>query len=164
MGLIQSAMGQSEQGQPQPQPGASGGSPSGGAQKYRKLIEQLIQFVYSEQGVKMVAQAFKSGAPANEVVPLVVSRIFQGIMESAQQAGKRLPPDMMVLALVEVTQAVLELAESAGVIQSGESDQVGESAFYKAAGMLDKNVGNKMQPGDREEYGRLFAHLSGGAR
>lgn len=150
-----------QQPQQQAQPQQAGPDPKMQGEKYKSLVTQIGRFLYSEQGTNMVAEAFRSGAPIQEVIPMIVSRVFESLFKSAKQAGKSLPPDMMVLAMIEITQAVLEMAEAAGAIQEGEGDSMGQDVFMEAASQLDRQVGSQMDEGEYSAYQQIFNMFGG---
>lgn len=129
---------------------------------YGNLAEQVIGQLYSEQGMKLVTEAFKSGMPIEESIPGIVSGLISQVLGSAIKAQKQVPPEAIILLMTEVTQAVLELAEAAGVINKEQFNEAGMQSFIKAAQQVDQNVGQNMRPGEREKYGAFFQQLMGG--
>lgn len=145
---------QEQQAAPQKQSGDMQG-------KYNALMGQLTEFLYDEKTIQMITDAFKSNAPIGDVIPMIVGRIFQGMLEQAMSQGKTPPPDFIILAMAEITEAVVELAVDAGLIGEGDVQQVGRQSFMGAARNLDQNMGAKVPPEQREEYARRFGAIGG---
>lgn len=155
-GLLQQAQPQQAPQQPQQEPQQGGGMAEG----YQKFSTQLAEWIYSEDGISMIAQAFRESGDVSQAIPVIVSRLFQTVIE--QSGGQAIPPDFLGLAMVEITAIVIELAIDAGLLQEGDAEMAGPELFRESAMMLDKNVGGKIDPEQRNQIGQLFAQVMGG--
>lgn len=136
--------------------------PNKNGQAYQKLSQQLGEFLYSDQGVALISKTFRSTGDVSAAIPVIVSRIFQHMIEGA--GGKTMPSDMVAMAMVEITAAVIEMAVAAGLMTEGDADAAGPEMFMESARSLDKNMGEKMNPEQRQGLGQVFTQIMQGGQ
>lgn len=130
--------------------------PKDAQEGYQRFADQVGQFITSEEGVDMIAQAFESNMPIEEAIPMVVSKIFQGIFAQAQKAQKQLPPQIVIRAMLEVTQVVLQYAIDAGKITEEEAGGMAKDVTVNSGKELGIAVGDSLPPEVRNQYANML--------
>ena len=130
----------------------------GGGEKYKRLLQMLLKFLYSEQGIEMTKQAVSQEDIATGIGQ-VVGHVMGKVLNDAQQQGKKIPPIVIMRAAIEFTQAVMEMASETGKVPQEQIDQIAQKAFNAA---LQRIAQVTQDPQEREQYAQMTDAVYGG--
>lgn len=130
--------------------------------KYKKLVEMLLDFIYSEEGIQITKETFNRISAPGEAIGMVTANVIAKVITDAQQAGKTIPPVVIVRASLEVLAAVMELAEEAGMLEGQDPNKVSKNAFNAAMEIASQNVGGMIPDADAQLYGEMRNSINGG--
>lgn len=153
MGLLNEQMPQEA---PQEQPQAQSGS----QEQYEGMMTMMLNWLYSEQGVNAVKQGLQMSEEPAESIGTIVARLIQKLFTDAKQAGKSIPPMMIVQGAIELSQAVTDMAMEAGLVDEQTANQTAKNSFYEAMTI----AGNDIPPdafaeGERQQFEMLLAQI-----
>lgn len=151
MGLLNEQMPQEA---PQEQPQAQG------QEQYTAMMTMMLDWLYSEQGVQAIQEGLQMSEEPAESIGTIVARLIQKLFTDAKQAGKSIPPMMIVQGAIELSQAVTDMAMSAGLVDEQSANQVAKNSFYEAMTI----AGNDIPPdafaeGERQQFEALLAQI-----
>jgi hypothetical protein len=147
--------------QPQQAQAQSGQRPRNPQQaQYEQLMNMLLQFLYSDQGVQAVKQGLQLGGSPAENIGTIVARLIQKVWMDARQQSKQVPPLMVLQAAIELSQAVTDMAMQAGVVQQNEANRVAKDAFYHAMTLAGQGTKQAMPAQERQQFQKLLQMVS----
>lgn len=137
-------------------------SESKDSSRYQKLVEMLVSFVYSEEGIKITKETFARIQAPGEAVGMVCANVISKVISDSKQAGKNIPPMIIVRASLEVLAAVLELAQEAGMLEGKDPNEVSKNAFNAMMELASQNIGGMIAPEEAQKYGEMRQRINGG--
>lgn len=153
MGLLQQAQ-PAAPAQQQAPAGPSGEQAPANAQAiYDKVMTMLLQFLYSDQGVQAVAEGLKMpGEPVQNIANIAAKLIAKLWLDTKQQ-GKALPEPLVRQVLIELVEAISDMAIDAGVLEKGQANQVAKQAVPKALEIAEKEMPQgAVAPEERQRF------------
>lgn len=130
--------------------------------KYRKLVEMLLNFIYSEEGVRITKETFARISAPGEAIGMVTANVIAKVISDSKQAGKEVPPVVVIRASLEVLGAVMELAQEAGLLEGKDPNEVSKKAFNAAMEIASQNIGDMIRQEEAQMYGEMRNSINGG--
>ena len=153
MGLLNEQMPQEA---PQEQPQAQAGS----QEQYEGMMTMMLEFLYSEQGVQAVKDGLQVSEEPAESIGTIVARLIQKLFIDAKQAGKSIPPMMIVQGAIELSQAVTDMAMEAGLVDEQTANQTAKNSFYEAMTIAGNDIPqDAFAEGERQQFEMLLAQI-----
>jgi hypothetical protein len=124
------------------------------AETYKVISGQMLNLLYDS--ADSIMETIRSGGQAESAT--VLARIMVMSINSLKMAGKRIEPGMMLMAMVETSKALGELAIEAGVMD--KDPRMIEESFFAAVGRADEELQEEaLSQQDREAYASLMGKL-----
>lgn len=109
-------------------------------ERYERVATMALNYVYSEQGVQMVSEGLRAGGgDITQNAGNVVAQILMRLIVSVRTSGGSIPPKIMLQVGMEITLAVMEIAEADGELPNMEGDGL-DKAFYVAVDTVGKTL------------------------
>ena len=141
---------QQEQGQPQ-----EATAPVDSSEESYKIISgQMLNLLYESE--EPIIETIRAGGQQESAT--VLARIMVMSINSLKMSGKRIEPGMMLMAMVELSKALGELAIKAGVMD--EDPRMIEESFFAAIARADEELQEEaLSQEDRAIYAALMGKL-----
>ena len=121
---------------------------------YKVISGQMLNLLYDSSD--SIIETLRAGGQKESAT--VLARIMVMSINSLKMAGKRVEPGMMLMAMVETSKALGELAIEAGVMD--EDPRMVEESFFAAVGRADEELQEEaLSQQDREAYASLMGKL-----
>ena len=143
-----------------PQPGTpEPGTPQPGTQEQFDLVAgQMLEFIYSEQGLNVVHERLQGGNPVQGIASLL-GRLMTTMAQSAFMSGHPMPPKVLFQAGMEATKAIGELALQAGLPPEQEAELM-EDAFFTGIQLFGQEAGEEaLTQQERQAYYQLLEQV-----
>ena len=152
-------------GQPAPQgqptaPQQSGQPSPEEQQMYDTVVGQSEEYVYG-QGRANVEKRLQAGAEdgVEDDVGAIVGNLLAMNYQGAQQAGKTIPPKVMIGAAKELTEVVTDMAVEMKLINPNEADAAADEALYVALATFGKATSANMPEEERQHYAQVIQQI-----
>ncbi len=146
-----------EEGEQQAQQARQGqqeGQGQQGKEMFDVLTGQMMNALYDSKD--MVLETLKAGGQQESAT--VLARFMVMMINSLRMQGKRVEPGVMILAMVELSKALGELAIQAGVMD--DDPQMIEESFFAAIGKADEELqAEALGEQDRQQYAQLMQQM-----
>lgn len=124
--------------QPEMTPGTEPASPQE-QEMYDKFVSMALLALYDKKMMPKTLELLKgAGGAIEDKVGQVVAGITQRVYDSAKESGVQLPGDVVMNAVVEIVEAVVELAEKAKVAEF-DQDMI-DNCYYAAMDMIGQQA------------------------
>jgi hypothetical protein len=121
---------------------------------YKVISGQMLNLLYDSS--ESIIETLRTGG--QEQSATILARIMVMSINSLKMAGKRVEPGMMLMAMVELSKALGELAIKAGVMD--EDPRMIEESFFAAIGRADEELQDEaLSQKDRASYAALMNQL-----
>ena len=121
---------------------------------YKVISGQMLNLLYDSSD--SIIETLRSGG--QEESATILARIMVMSINSLKMAGKRIEPGMMLMAMVETSKALGELAIEAGVMD--KDPRMIEESFFAAVARADEELQEEaLSQQDRETYAALMGKL-----
>ena len=123
-------------------------------ESYKIISGQMLNLLYESE--EPIMETLRTGGQQESAT--VLARIMVMSINSLKMAGKRIEPGMMLMAMVELSKALGELAIKAGVMD--EDPRMIEESFFAAIGRANEELQEEaLSQEDREVYAALMGKL-----
>jgi hypothetical protein len=121
---------------------------------YKVISGQMLNLLYDSS--ESIVETLRTGG--QEQSATILARIMVMSINSLKMAGKRVEPGMMLMAMVELSKALGELAIKAGVMDN--DPRMIEESFFAAIGRADEELQDEaLSQKDRQSYAALMKQL-----
>lgn len=114
--------------------------------QYENFVSNGMELVYNEQTMPALMQSIATASSPVEGLSNALVMVVSRLEESAKQNNAQIDGEVMMHGATEISEALVELAEAAGIHQFTEQDM--EGAFYSA---VDRYRESKQQSGELPE-------------
>lgn len=101
---------------------------------YEAFVAQASMTIFDPKGSERFIEAMRQSNDPRAAVAGVTAGIVDLVARSAKQAGRTLPPDIILAGLDEISSDVMELADAAGVYRFSEDVKATQAAAIRAYG------------------------------
>jgi|TARA_B110000091_G_scaffold135016_1_gene144518 hypothetical protein len=123
-------------------------------ESYKIISGQMLNLLYESE--QPIIETLRAGGQQESAT--VLARIMVMSINSLKMAGKRIEPGMMLMAMVELSKALGELAIKAGVMD--EDPRMIEESFFAAIAKADEELQEEaLSQEDRAVYAALMVKL-----
>ena len=121
---------------------------------YKIISGQMLNLLYDSQ--ESLIETMRQGGQQESAV--VLARIMVMSLNSLKMSGKRVEPGMMLMAMVELSSALGEIAIKAGVMD--DDPRMIEESFFAAIAKADDELQKEaLSDEDRTSYAALMKQL-----
>lgn len=109
--------------------------------EYDLFMVNVREMLYSEYGVQGALQQISSAeqGPARGIA-YTAAMAIKSIKGGFEQKGKKVSPDVLKTAFMELVADLTELAISAGLVESGQKKQVAGQALKEGAAIYQQAI------------------------
>lgn len=144
-----------QQGQPQQPPQEQ--TTADTQEAYDVATGQMLSFVYDERGIQALTKIMKATDDPAQGMARLFGRLLMSTVQSAVMAGKRVAPQLIFQAGIEVIRAMSEVAQSQGILTKDNEKQVAEQAFYDGIALFGNEAKDEaLTPDERQQYVKLL--------
>ena len=123
-------------------------------ESYKIISGQMLNLLYESE--EPIIETIRAGGQQESAT--VLARIMVMSINSLKMSGKRIEPGMMLMAMVELSKALGELAIKAGVMD--EDPRMIEESFFAAIARADEELQEEaLSQEDRAVYAALMGKL-----
>jgi hypothetical protein len=123
-------------------------------ESYKIISGQMLNLLYESE--EPIIETIRAGGQQESAT--VLARIMVMSINSLKMSGKRIEPGMMLMAMVELSKALGELAIKAGVMD--EDPRMIEESFFAAIARADEELQEEaLSQDDRAAYAALMGKL-----
>lgn len=97
---------------------------------YDKFVSLALLHIHDGDTAPAIVEQMGRGDPV-EAIGNAAAQVAFAVMQKAEQAGEKVPPDVLLHGGKEVVEALVEVAETAGVADLDQEQT--DMAFYQAA-------------------------------
>jgi len=123
-------------------------------ENYKVISGQMLNLLYDSSD--SIVETIRAGGQAESAT--VLARIMVMSINSLKMSGKRVEPGMMLMAMVELSKALGELAIKEGVMD--DDPRMIEESFFAAIARADEELQEEaLSQKDRASYAALMQSL-----
>ena len=125
-----------------------------GKEMFGIITGQMMNALYDSKD--MVLEALQAGGQQESAT--VLARFMVMMLNSLRMQGKRVPPGVMILAMVELAKGLGELAIQAGVMD--DDPRMIEEMFFAAIAKADDELqAEALGEQERQQYAQLMQQM-----
>lgn len=142
----------------QGQPGQPKATPEQQAM-YEAIVGQTEETIY--QNINPIKERLQQGAEdgVGDDIGAVVGELMVMNYQSARQAGKSIPPIIILGAFKELTEVVADIAMQMGLVSQQELNAEADEALYVGLGTFGKGTAQLMPPEEKQQYQQMLTEL-----
>ncbi len=126
--------------------------------QYDKFVDNALSAIYDEKSLPQIVESLKGGGnPVDGLANTAVGVVVR-VQDSAEQAGLKIEPDVLLHGGSEILQDLAELAEKAGVHQFSPEEV--EGAAFQAMDLyreMKGRDGGEGRPQIMEDFNQIVA-------
>lgn len=147
-----------QQGQAGQPPGQQKATPEQQAM-YETIVGQTEETIY--QRINPIKERLQQGAEdgVGDDIGAIVGKLMVMNYQSARQAGKSIPPIIILGAFKELTEVVADIALQMGLVSQQELNAEADEALYVGLGTFGKGTAQLMPPEEKQQYQQMLTEL-----
>lgn len=126
---------------------------------YETVVGQTEETIY--QNINPIKERLQAGAEdgVGDDIGAIVGELMVMNYQSARQAGKSIPPIIILGAFKELTEVVADIAMKMGLVSQQELNAEADEALYVGLGTFGKGTAQLMPPEEKQQYQQMLMEL-----
>ena len=126
---------------------------------YETVVGQTEETIY--QNIHAIKERLQQGAGdgLGDDIGAIVGELMVMNYQSARQAGKSIPPIIILGAFKELTEVITDIAMQMGLINQQEANGEADEALYVGLGTFGQGIAQLMPPEEKQQYQQMLMEL-----
>lgn len=125
---------------------------------YNIVVGQAAEWIYGE-GLQSVQQRLQVSEDPAQDIGDVVGNVLLMELQSAKEAGKSIPVEVMVQAAMELSALVAELSAQLGRMSEQEINREAVEGFYESMTKLGQSAQQLLSPEETQQYQQMIQQV-----